>query len=252
MDNVYLKINSTHASRCGTAESIHESAKDILRSQCHTTGEVLHNKERHEKAIKSKLDKKHNELTDIVYKLGNENLRATNDKGAEMEVATERTSATLNVAVERNGKMDRDLVRDQASENNDLLYTHDNMAMDGHKNTQLDICELENDVSLGAVENKGDLQLDIAHSEADVTLKAAENATQLSLEESQYKQRVELDAYKNKMAFAAEAEDCCCEIKERTTEKERETQLLAKEVDTRRMRDELALANTENLLLRFM
>lgn len=252
MDNVYLKINTAYNAKRDNAQSIHESAKDILQSQCAKTAEVLHSNERYEAAIKSKMDKKHDEITNIVYKLGNENLKATNDKGMDMENSIERTAKETAIAVERNSKYERDLLRDQEFENQRLLNDHNNMSMDEHKHSLIDIVELENAVELGAVEDTGELRIDIAKNEGETTLNASDNAEKLSLEELQYKQKVELEAFKNKAAFSAEAEDCCCELEERTVTKERETRTLASEIDVRRMRDELALANTENLLLRFM
>lgn len=252
MDNVYLKINTTHNARRHNADSIHDSAKDILGAQCHDAGRIKGSQERQEMSVKSKLDKKHNEITNIVYKLGDENLRRTNEKGTEQVTVTERVAKEIGTAVERNGAMDRELGRKQADENMDLLQHHHNSAMDNHKDTQLDICELENDVSVGAVENKSDLEMGISQGESAVTLDEFYKAHTLSLEECEKNAKTTLDAFKNKAKFEAEAADCCCEIKEHTVVKERETQSVAKQIDTRRMRDELALANTENLLLRFM
>lgn len=251
MDNVYLKINATHGARRHDAESIHESAKDILSAQCNDTAILLASNERSQHDIKNKMDKHEIELQNIVYKLGDENVRRTNEKAMELETSIERTAKEISVAVERNGKIERDLIRDQESEDQMFLQHHHNSAMENHKDTQLDIQEMENVVSVDAVEKQGELQLGVSKSEGDITLDALQKATEEELYEMKIKQRVELDAYKNKMDFAKEAEDCCCEIKEHTNVKERETQILAKDVDVRRMRDELSLANTENLLLRF-
>lgn len=248
----FTKNNASYNAQRGFAESIHDSAKDILGAQCNTTSDILRSQERYQNSIKDKLDKKHNEITNIVYKLGDENLRVTNVKGMKMETAIEKTAAANDVAVERVGKNNRELVRKQSSENNDLIQDHHNSAMNNHKNSQLEIQKMENDVSKDAVENNSKLQIANAKSEGDIMLSASENNAEISLQELQNKQKLEIQAYKDKMDFSSEAADCCCEIKEHTTVKERETQLVAKEVDVRRMRDELALANTENLLLRFM
>ena len=61
---------------------------------------------------------------------------------------------------------------------------------------------------------------------------------------------IQLEAFKHKESLARQLAECCCELKEKIDHRSNETNLLIREVDTQRVRDELIKANTENLLLR--
>jgi len=97
------------------------------------------------------------------------------------------------------------------------------------KHNKIEICSLQNDLARQAEENHSDLQF---------------------------------EAFKYKEELARQEEECCCElkvqklfeacaIKEKLDKQARETQLLARETESQRVRDELKFATTANILKKF-
>ena len=139
IDNTAQEIDAIHNSARFNAESINQSAKDILREQCHNTASLIASNERQSLAIQDAADKNAISIRDAVERMGNENLAATERNGTAAVLATERTAAATNVAVERNGGDTRDLVNHTSSETRNLLNHHHNSSMAERKNTQIEL-----------------------------------------------------------------------------------------------------------------
>lgn len=250
IDNTAQEIDAIHNSARFNAESINQSAKDILREQCHNTASVIASNERQSMAIQDAADKNAISIRDAVERMGNENLAATERNGTAAVLATERTAAASGVAIERNGADTRDLVNHTSYETRNLLNHHHNSSMAEHKNTQVELTRVQGDLEKQAAENKAELQLDIQKSQTAIQSQAADLFAKLQKQACENFAALQLDAAKNKAELSAQLAECCCELKQKIDDSAAATQLLIRDLDAARIRDSLAAANTENLILR--
>lgn len=110
----------------------------------------------------------------------------------------------------------------------------------------------------GVIENlKGHCETDKLVLDNKFELCKAKDA--LSYQANENTAAIQLEAFKNKSELARQLAECCCEIKtqaatlhcetkEKIDARARETQLLVRELDTQRVRDELNKVNTDNLI----
>lgn len=118
-------------------------------------------------------------------------------------------------------------------------------------------CEVKQEVirtgkelGLQAAQNFGAVQLEASKNKADIQLQAAVNLKDSFLEQSKWFALAEKTAMLNKCELADKLAACCCEIKEAVTGTANATQALIQTTEATRVRDALAVAATENAILR--
>jgi hypothetical protein len=93
-------------------------------------------------------------------------------------------------------------------------------------------------------------QLQAANNLKDIQLQACEIAAASRLENDKQFALATLAASKNKEELAAQIAECCCEVKAVVNSTAVATQNLIQATEAARIRDALAVANNENLILR--
>ena len=101
------------------------------------------------------------------------------------------------------------------------------------------VCELQASLSRQIADVSGDIKLDACKNTREITKQAAEQFA-----------AIQLEACKNKNDLARQLEECCCELKEKIDARAAETQGLIRSIEAQRVKDALAAATTENLILK--
>lgn len=115
-----------------------------------------------------------------------------------------------------------------------------------HASLTRDLCSLgkESAVQFGAI------QLEASKNTAAIQMQAAMNAKESLVEQSKWFALAEKTAMVNKCEIESKLADCCCEIKQAVHGTASATQALIQAQETTRVRDALAVAATENAILK--
>jgi hypothetical protein len=149
--------------------------------------------------------------------------------------AVERNGAATLLSTERNANESRYLTANVAGEIRDLINRNNTSTLISAKDVLLEQCKE------GAITNK---------NVDSVKYNLCETENRLGRQADTNTANIQLEAFKHKESLARQLAECCCELKEKIDARANETNLLIREVDTQRVRDELAKSNTENLILK--
>lgn len=238
---------------CHIGETVAEASRNILMNDAAGTSSIIADNQRVAFANQDHTDKVGVATRDAVERNGSLNLTSTERNGGEIRYNLERSAGDTRWTVERTAAETRSLVHDNYA--GIMMANKDNLL--AAKDTQIDVerarcasreATLHLHRSLGKTEARLGLQaekhhgverLDLCHVEGRLQRQASDNYA-----------AIQLDALKNKEALARQMSECCCELKERVANTAAATQALIRDTETARLRDSLATASQENLILR--
>ena len=157
--------------------------------------------------------------------------------GADNVAVTEHTNSQVLSTVERNtGVILTNMALDSV-EKRDLMYKHDY----SHNQNTKEILLNDNKNTVGiehqAVVNLYKTKKDLVHVETSLELQAVKDTA-----------CIQLEALKLQSESATEMAACCCELKEEVAKTEFQTQQMARDIESNRIRDALSAATTQNLI----
>lgn len=192
-----------------------------------------------------------------VDKNGSANLLATQTLGAQTIASVERnaalvgqtierTSNATGVSIERANTNLSNMIQSAAHEERGYNFQHHAQLLNSFKDTDLRVA----DSLRWNVENAGRLNLDMYKIKSDLEKQASDNhnmttrdilgtKTDILRQNAENTMAIQMEALKNKDSLSKQMMECCCEIKEKIGETDKE-----------RVRDFLTEQRVENLILR--
>jgi len=248
-NNIILAANND-AARLSTFTSCNDTLA-ILQNEDVTNISNLASKERSSIAFKDNVSKNNLALREAIERNSLNRNNATNRTSIATQLAIDRTGSAKIVSSERttaeiaaiHNKTANDIntrQQNSAIEIRTILQENNMAAGVVAKEQSTEVCNKANHLIEQGSVNLNATQLDVQELQSDLKLLASKNNFE-----------IELDAVKTQAAMNAETEECCCEIKEEVTKKEFETQKIARNLESQRIRASLSAANTENLINQF-
>lgn len=258
-EHMQIQAGVSQASRdvlqtgCHVGQGVAEASRNIMLNDCANTASIVADNQRVSFANQDRTDKVGISIRDAVEHNSSLNLTSTERNGSEIRYNLERAAGDTRLTVERTASETRGLVHENYA--GIMMANKDNLL--AAKDTQIDVKKAQYESreatlhlhrSLGKTEGRLALQaekhhglerLDLVHVEGRLQKQASDNYAS-----------VQLDALKNKEALARQMAECCCELKERVANTAAATQALIRDTETARLRDSLAAASQENLILR--
>jgi len=227
-------LQNTTAGTSAVLQNTSQGTTAVLQENCHNTSALLQEQSRGAASIVAANER-----------LALSQMDRAERHGLTLRDSIERGNCTTQDRVDRdaffvNGELQRNAFEIREAQRSLLIGQKDN-----------EIRTLQTKCSLQKAVGRGfqDTRLDIANSKECVTKTMLENFAAVQLEAAKNYAAIQLDACRNKEALARQmAEGFCC-LKDRVTETANTTQQLVRELDTNRIRDSLATANTNNLIL---
>jgi len=227
-------------------DNSHKIARDVrqvgyldLKNQCDATSSIKNQVVGTSNTVRNAVERRGDMLKDNIIYSASDLKNAVNRNGQANLLSTERNGKENLLSVERNSVENRAQAERIAASNRLYLDQVNTNVLLTAKDNLLELCKTQNRLQRQAADNKAS---------------------------------IELEALKNKEALARQLADCCCEIKEQSAKQScdikqlvreqscdikvkidaraNETQLLLRNLDTARLRDDLTAANTENVILR--
>ncbi len=205
---------------------------------------------------------------DAIAAASRDNLKASCDikddvcmSTAAITATVERQTIACREAVERNGQLNlsslernsaeiRSSIQRTAGETQNLISRTSTDILLSTKENLHEICKAQGSIERQAAENKACLLLEAEKNSRVLERQAADNASAIRLDLCQTENRLTLQAAQNKADLASQIATCCCEVKEKIDTRANQTDLLVRELDVSRVRDALAAAQQDNLILR--
>jgi len=209
-------------------ESIASASRDILLDSCGSTASIKDGLEKLLVGTSESTNRNGQQNQEATYRTSSQTLQAVERNGGECRQTTERTSAELRNIV---ANCCSDLKTGQKENLKEILLRScetDSKLLQGFGETRLDLCKVENKLERQAADNSATIRLELCKT-----------ADELARE-----------ALKNKAELSAQMEMCCCDLKQKIDARANETNQLIRQLETDRIRDELAAAQQENLILR--
>lgn len=182
--------------------------------------------ERNTDHIKDAINYNSSHIMDAVERTGSATVSATELATNEITNLVQTTSGDIK---ERQESI--------ALETRSGIVEHHNKVIELNKDAVINDNHNTSNIELQASSNTFSVKKDLTHVDASLELQAAQNTAQIQYE-----------AVKIQGQTSAEMADCCCELKEEVAKSNYETQKLARDIESKRLRDELAAATTENLI----
>jgi hypothetical protein len=182
--------------------------------------------ERNTDHIKDTINYNSSHIMDAVERTGSAAVSATENTTNEITNLIQSTSGDIK---ERQESI--------ALETRSGIVEHHNKALELNKDAVINDNHNASTIELQASANTFSVKKDLTHVDAALELQAAQNTAQIQYE-----------AVKIQGQTSAEMADCCCELKEEVAKSNYETQKLARDIESKRLRDELAAATTESLI----
>lgn len=195
---------------------------NIYRSQLATRDAV----ERNADKIIDSVNYNHSHLSSAIDRTGSDTVNAT--LLAENEITNLIQSTTGDI------KENQQAI---ALETRSTLIDGQQKTIEMNKDIVINDDKNAVNIELQASSNVYAVKKDVKHIDSHLELQAAQNTAQIQYE-----------AVKLQGEASAEMADCCCELKEEVSKNNYETQKLAREIESKRLRDELAAATTESLI----
>lgn len=248
-NHIILAANDDAARSCSLTSC--NDKLSILQSEDCTNISNLASKERLSIAFQDNVSKNSLALREAVERNSINDDNVTNRTSTAMQLAIDRNGSEKIVSSEKtaanivtaHNKSTNDIHTKQqsiAGETRTILQENNMAAGMLAKKQVTEVCNSTNHlIEQGAV-IKNSTALDVQELQSDLKLLASKNNFE-----------IELNAVKTQAMMNAETEDCCCEIKEEVAKKEMETQKIARNLESQRIRGLLSAANTENLINQF-
>ncbi len=234
-----LNCISSSSNNAPVLESIANTSRAIQGDICHSTSAIQGDicmstasvKDSVERGTLVNLDasgKSTVALNEAVNRVGSLNLQAIERNGGEARHTTEKSSAELRELIGTYGNMTQVAVKETLKE-----------VLLGFKDAQLDAKSDNCKLAVQAEKNYGELKFQNESNTKDIRLDICKSTDDLARE-----------ALKNKAELAAQIAECCCMVKEKIDMRASQTDALINALNTDRIRDSLAAAQQENLILR--
>ncbi len=190
-------------------------AELILQNNIHANGVAIH-----EAA---------SDVKDAVERAGYAGIEASNRNGMSNQSATDRNGNVLLGSVERNSGESRQLTQKVGG---DVIASVERNSAE----TRFYVQDTKSQLLVG---------------QKDLTREIVETKAQIQLEMCKNTGEIQLEAQKNKFELAQAAAECCCELKALILEKSCETNALLRQIESDRVRDDLAQARAELLAAKY-
>jgi hypothetical protein len=220
----------------------------IVQSQDFTNLENMAGNERLALAIEDDVYKASQHNRNAIERTGHLLREVTDNHGTAIALAIERTGAEEIASIESSSANILSTVeRDTGNiltaqtlnqiEVRDLMYKHDYSNIENSKEILLNDNKNAVNVEHQAVVNTYKTKKDLVCVESNLELQAVKDTASIQLE-----------AVKLQSESAAEMAACCCELKVQVAKTEYDTQQMARDIESKRIREALAAATTENLI----
>lgn len=188
-------------------------------------------------ATREAVERNSDHITDAVNTNTLHLTAAVERTGNDAVSTTERTTNEITNLVQTTSGDIKERQESIALETRSAIVTHHNKAMELNKDSVINDNHNASNIELQASSNTFSVKKDLSNVDSSLELQAAQNTAQIQYE-----------AVKIQGQTSAEMADCCCELKEEVAKNNYETQKLARDIESKRLRDELAAATTENLI----
>lgn len=251
--------NSNVVSNLQVLDAINQASTSCAATQCDDTTAILQDQAGTNLASMANSERLAYYVDDSIYRAGLANREAVERNADHVSDAVERNGAAVALAVERTGgdavnailrtenevsnlinQTTGDIKTIQEStalETRQQLYDQHDTLISATKDVVINDNKNATDIELQASSNTFQTQKDLFHVESHLELQAVNNTAQ-----------VQYEAVKLNAQASAEMADCCCELKQEVAKSNYETQRLARDIESKRLRDELAAATTESLI----
>lgn len=157
--------------------------------------------------------------------------------GNEEIVATESSNTAILATIERNSGKIMTTDMNVSEETRNELYEHNTSTINGATEILLNDNQNANNVEFQASKNVYTTKKNLAFVESALELQAVKDAA-----------CIQFEALKLQAETEAEMAECCCELKEQVSKTDYDTQQMARDLESKRLRESLSAATTENLL----
>lgn len=251
--------NSNNVSNLQILDAVNQASSSCAAGQCNDTTAILQEQAGTNLANMANSERLAYHIDDSVYRTQMANREAVERNADHVTDAVERNGTALALAIERTGgdavasilRTENEVSNLVYQTTNDIKTLQESTALETRKQLSdqhdtiiiatKDIVINDNknatEIELQASSNTFQTQKDLSHVESHLELQAAQNTAQ-----------VQYEALKLNAAASAEMAECCCELKEEVAKSNYETQKLARDIEMKRLRDELAAATTESLI----
>ena len=176
-------------------------------------------------------------IIDSVNSSSSDLMAAVERTGRDAVSATENATNVVTNLVQTTSGDIKERQESIALETRSIIVDHNNKNLELHKDSVINDNHNTSNIELQASSNTFSVKKDLTYVDASLELQAAQNTAQIQYE-----------AVKIQGQTSAEMADCCCELKEEVAKSNYETQKLARDIESKRLRDELAAATTESLI----
>lgn len=209
---------------------LQKTHQDVLKASYDRTAEILNSTSRYEIAEESRNTRNTQNILDAVNDNGVRNYGATQKVGNDLGIQAEKLANEHALQFGRLG--------DRVS---DYFY-----------NTSKDFCHIGDEVqdvkyTVAKAENALGRQAD--HNYASSQRHLSDVGARLELQAANNTAAIQIEALKTKGDIMQKMAECCCEIKEKVSTSEDSLKALIQSTDSNRLRDALALAQTQNVFL---
>ena len=260
-NTLFFYIMSNNVSDLTVLTAINDSARESASTSCLDTTAILSEEygtnianlaanERLNIAVNDSISKSKLATRYAIERDGINSKEAVERNGIALQLAVANTGSLGLQSTEKNGssilhKIERTTGEIKISNESIATETREFLAANNvastllGKNELLHLCENTDKLTLQADENYDEFRIDVEKTKGHLELTASKDAS-----------KIELEAFKLQEEIATNAEECCCELKEEVAKTEYKTQKYARDVESNRIRDQLAVATTEILLKR--
>lgn len=188
-------------------------------------------------ANREAIERNSDHIMDAVYSNSLHLTAAVERTGNNAVLATQRADNDISNIVQTTSGDIKERQEAIALETRNTIVEHHNKAIELNKDSVINDNHNASNIELQASSNTFSVKKDLSYVDSSLELQAAQNTAQIQYE-----------AIKIQGQTSAEMADCCCELKEEVAKNTYETQKLARDIESKRLRDELAAATTESLI----
>ncbi len=216
-----------------------QATREILSSICHSTADAIGATNNASLSVKDQLVTHCTTLQSSIDRDAAAVQNSVERNGADNRAAIERNGGQTRESVERNSGELKNSISASAFETRGLIQGNANIHNLALKDIQLDICKSE----------KNQL-FEMAKMQASIEKQASENTCHIQMEALKNKQDLSTQLAECCCELKEKIDRCCCELKEKVDLRATETNLLLRELDSNRIKEQLAAAQQENFLLK--
>ena len=251
--------NSNSVSNLQVLDAINKASTSCAATQCDDTTTILQGQNgtnlanmgqqqglglfiddsiyRSQLANREAVERNADHIIDSVNSSSSDLIAAVERTGRDAVSATENATNVVTNLVQTTSGDIKERQESIALETRSIIVDHNNKNLELHKDSVINDNHNTSNIELQASSNTFSVKKDLTYVDASLELQAAQNTAQIQYE-----------AVKIQGQTSAEMADCCCELKEEVAKSNYETQKLARDIESKRLRDELAAATTESLI----